>query len=305
MVHSIIQSKGWRTRFAATATAVAVSLGLWPAGFALADTQIGSAAVVVNNVTGTIASTQQRAVLRAGIDVFQNEVIDTADGSASRVVFQDRTDLQIGPSSRVTLDRFVYNPDPSQSQVALSVLRGVARFSTGVLPKPNYALRTPSAVIGIRGTVLTMTVTPANVSTISVESGVAAVSGAGVTVTVNPGYSTQVAPGSPPSPPFPTPTSPAVTQMDTLLASAPATPPGGQPPGGQPPPGNGPPPGYGQPDNGDQPGGGSIPIPVPGFGFGGGFGNPGGGDRSGNPGGGMHNPTTGGGNYGAGPSRGR
>jgi|SRR5580704_1645440 outer membrane immunogenic protein len=301
MAHSGLQSKEWRTRFAAAAMVAALVLCFWPAGFALADTQIGSAAVVVNNVTGTIASTQQRSVLRAGIDVFQNEVIDTADGSASRVVFQDRTDLQIGPASRVTLDRFVYNPDPSQSQVALSVLRGVARFSTGVLPKPNYALRTPSAAIGIRGTVLTMTVTPANLSTISVESGVAAVTGAGVTVTVNPGYSTQVAQGSPPSQPYPTPASPAVTQMDTLLASAPAAPPGGPPPGGPSPggqpPGNGPPPGYGQPDNGDQ--GGSIPIPVPGFGFGGGYGG-----GFGNPGGGTHSPTTGGGNYGT-PSRGR
>jgi outer membrane immunogenic protein len=269
---------------------------------AKADAQIGSAAVVVNTVTGTIASTQQRSVLRAGIDVFQDEAIDTADASASRVVFQDRTDLQIGPSSRVTLDRFVYNPDPSQSQVVLSVVRGVARFSTGVLPKPNYALRTPSAAIGIRGTVLTMTVTPTNLSTISVESGVAAVTAQGVTVTVNPGYSTQVAFGSPPSPPYPTPASPAVTQMDTLLASAPAAPPGGAPPPGGQPPGYGPQPGNDQPpDNGDQPGG---SIPLPGFGvpgFGGGFGNPGGSSTHGYTGGGN----TGGSNTGGGYTRGR
>lgn len=61
-----------------------------------ADAQIGAASIVVNNVTGTLA-THQSALLRAGIDVFQNEVIDTADQSASRVVFQDKTELSVGP----------------------------------------------------------------------------------------------------------------------------------------------------------------------------------------------------------------
>ena len=113
-----------------------------------------AAAQVVNTVTGTIQSSRQRSVMRAGIDVFQNEAIDTGDNSASRVVFQDRTELSIGPTSEVVLDRFVFDPNPSNSAVAVSVAKGVARFSTGLLPKPDYLIRTPSCTIGVRGTIL-------------------------------------------------------------------------------------------------------------------------------------------------------
>lgn len=186
-----------------------------------AESEIGAASQVVNTVTGTLATTHQTAPLRAGIDVFQNEVIDTADNSASRVTFQDHTDLAIGPQSSVVLDRFVFDPDPSKSAVAISIAKGVARFSTGLLPKPDYALSTPSAQIGIRGTVLTITVSAAKATTVSVESGIALVTGAGVTVTVNPGYSTLVRYGQPPTPPVPSPPPPViVVTMDTLLGQA-------------------------------------------------------------------------------------
>jgi len=202
-------------------------------GRALADGQIGAAEVVVNNVTGTMATTHQRAVLRAGVDVFQNETINTADNSASRVLFQDRTQLSIGPMSEVVLDRFVFDPNPSNSAVAVSVAKGVMRFSTGLLPKPDYQIATPSCTIGIRGTVLTAFVSEAKATTVSVQEGQAAVTAQGVTVIVNAGQTTFVAFGKPPSTPTASPAKPPgiATEMDALLQTTPP----GQPPGVVPP----------------------------------------------------------------------
>src|SRR5215472_14563543 len=96
--------------------AAAGVIGLLLSGAAgAAETQIGATSIVVNDVTGTLATTRETAPLRAGIDVFQNETIDTGADSASRVVFQDKTELSVGPSSSVVLDRFVFDPDPSKS----------------------------------------------------------------------------------------------------------------------------------------------------------------------------------------------
>jgi hypothetical protein len=207
-----------RLRYAAAVCALAAAASGPVAG---AESQIGATSVVVNSVTGTLATTHESAPLRAGIDVFQNETIDTADNSASRVVFQDRTELSVGPQSSVVLDRFVFDPDPSKSAVAVSIAKGVARFSTGLLPKPDYAINTPAAQIGVRGTVLTVTVSAARATTVSVDSGSAFVTGRGVTVTVDAGYSTLVRFGMAPTPPVPSPPPPVITVvMDTLLSRA-------------------------------------------------------------------------------------
>ena len=267
MALSTGQFFGWRI-----CAAAALSLGLTSADAARADQQIGSAAQVVNVVTGTLATTRQRSVLRAGIDVFQNETIDTADNSASRVIFQDQTQISVGPMSQVVLDRFVFDPNPAASVVAVSVAKGVARFSTGLLPKPDYQIRTPSCAIGVRGTVLTALVSEERASSISVQEGSASVSAQGATVIVNSGFTTYVPFGQRPSQPFPTPVSPPpiTAQMDALLTTAPAYPPGAPPPGGPGP--------YGPPPSGDYgstPGNGGPNFGGPGFGgptFGGGFG---------------------------------
>jgi hypothetical protein len=305
--------------------AAALSLGLGPLA-ARADTHVGSAAQVVNSVTGTLASTRQTQTLRAGIDVFQNETITTAYASASRVVFADQTQLSIGPSSQVVLDTFVFDPNPAASKVAVSIAKGVARFSTGLLPKPDYQVNTPSCSIGVRGTVFTTIVSALRDSWVTVEDGQTAVTAQGVTVTVNAGQTTFVAFGQPPTPPSSSTAPPPVTtQMDALLFNTrptrptppPARPtPPAQPTGGtgpsEPPPGGGyaptgnpyePQPGGYVPTGGPyepQPGYGTPGYGGPGFGgggFGGGFGGRGGGYGGGGYGGGGY---SGGGNRGGG-----
>jgi hypothetical protein len=274
---------------------VAAAVLLAASSGARADTFIGSAAQVVNSVTGTLATTRQTQVLRAGIDVFQNETINTAYASASRVIFEDRTQLSVGPVSEVVLDRFVFDPNPAASQVAVSVARGVARFSTGVLPKPDYQVRTPSCGIGVRGTVFTTIVSATRDTWVAVEEGQTAVTAQNVTVIVNAGQTTFVAFGRPPTPPSTSAPPPAiVTQMDALLLP---TTPSNPPPGGGYTPGGYTPGGYypgGYIPGGYYPGGGQyLPTPIPGGPtFGGGFG--------GNFGGGGF---TGGGGFGGGRSR--
>ena len=54
--------------------------------------------------------------------------------------------------SEVRLDRFVYNPDRSTGQVTVEASRGVFRFVTGSQDPKSYAIKTPIATIGVRGT---------------------------------------------------------------------------------------------------------------------------------------------------------
>src|SRR4051812_39488234 len=155
----------------ATTASVALAALILSANGAAADLQIGAAAKVINRVYGSLESAAQTFWLQPGLNVFQNETIVTAEDSASNVVFQDTTQLSIGPTAQVKLDRFVFDPTPSASAVAFSFMKGVFRFKSGSLPKQNYNLRTPAATISVRGTVFTVLIAPNGSELISVESG--------------------------------------------------------------------------------------------------------------------------------------
>jgi hypothetical protein len=189
------------------------------ANAAVPDRRIGTAAQVVNAVYGNLQSTHQSNWLHPGLNVFQNETIVTNQSSASSMIFQDDTRLSVGPISMVKLDRFVFNPDPSTSVVTVSLLKGAFRFVSGNLPKPDYLIRTPAAVIGVRGTDFTVFIAPNGSELISVESGTIYVTcHHNVTVPVYAGQMTYIrsAEGSA-GKPQPASAIPAITQLNAML----------------------------------------------------------------------------------------
>ena len=198
--------------------------------------EIGAAVVVVNHVTGALEPQKSPVVWHAGIDVFQNEVVRSEDDSAARVVFQDKTTLEIAPKSEIVLDQFVFDPNPALSKVAVSVVAGVARFTTGNLPKDDYTIRTPQATLSVRGTILDIHVDVGGGTFVFCEEGSCIFRAGGQTVTLNAGQSSFAQPGGTPSPPGSTPfPTGLMNQMFALLQqTAPTNNASTNPPGGGP-----------------------------------------------------------------------
>lgn len=117
---------------------------------ALAQTGIGAATTIERDVSGVLAG-RTRAVA-TGDSVFSNETIRTANASAARLRFLDDTNIAIGPSASVTLDRFVYNPDGNARSAVVRVTEGAIRWVSGASNARAYSIRTPHVVIGVRGT---------------------------------------------------------------------------------------------------------------------------------------------------------
>jgi hypothetical protein len=128
---------------------------------------IGSAASTQNQVTREIAGAG--GALATGDTVYRNEVVKTGPDSLAKLIFLDSTNLAVGPTSRVVLDRFVYEGDPSAQKVAVGLAKGVFRFTTGGLDKKAYTITTPTAAIGVRGTVLDIAVRNAETKVTLVE----------------------------------------------------------------------------------------------------------------------------------------
>ena len=104
--------------------------------------------------------------------VYADERVDTNAAGATNLVFLDQTNLYVGAKSSVVLDRFVYDPDSHQGDVAISFAKGAFRFITGEIKnKQNVTLRTPTASMVIRGTVLVLFVLADGTTEVDVESG--------------------------------------------------------------------------------------------------------------------------------------
>ena len=112
-------------------------LGALPTA-ALADPgdAIGSTVAVVNQVTGEFR--QDLRKLSTGDDVVQEEVIAAGANSIAELMLRDQTKLAIGPGARMTLDRFIYDPNKTSGAIVLNLIKGGFRFITGVAAKPFY-----------------------------------------------------------------------------------------------------------------------------------------------------------------------
>jgi hypothetical protein len=134
--------------------AVLVALGALASGVSISYAQqnIGSTILAKNDVTRELSGAS--APLTAGDNVFRNEIVKTGVDSTAKLIFLDSTNLGVGPTSRVTLDQFVYVGETNGQKMAINLAKGVFRFTTGKLDKNAYIISTPNAGLGIRGTIL-------------------------------------------------------------------------------------------------------------------------------------------------------
>jgi len=122
-------------------------------------------------------------------DVVANTVLETVRDGRMDVRFLDETQLIVGPSSKVTVDRFVYDPGRGAGDATLNVGKGVMRFVTGRMASRSYKIATPSATMGVRGTDFIVAVDDDGGTAVSVLSGgVSLTSTGGQTVDVDAGF---------------------------------------------------------------------------------------------------------------------
>ena len=89
-----------------------------------------------------------------------NDEAITTNGRMA-ITFLDDSVVKLTEHSQLTVDKYIYDPDPSKAKMALTFGLGTARFISGKLGKmdrKNISLKTPTADIAIRGTDFTATV---------------------------------------------------------------------------------------------------------------------------------------------------
>lgn len=116
-----------------------------------APDQIGLAVTVRNDVSRIEPNV---AKILAGDDIVRDEVVRTLTDSGAKFVLKDSTNLILGPNSTLKLDRAVFTDEKTVGDIAIKLSAGSFRFMTGNSAKDSYAINTPIATMGIRGTTL-------------------------------------------------------------------------------------------------------------------------------------------------------
>ena len=211
---------------------------------AQSEREIGVTAAVNPQAEGIPQSAESRT-LQVGVNVLANERIVTSDGGQAQMLFLDESAFTVGPNSDVVLDEFVFDPDTGTGRIALTAAKGVFRMVGGKISKRTpVTLKTPTAVIGIRGGIALVNVAPNGATqatflfgdqmTVGTSGGVRSVTRPGFTVSAN---TADAAPSNP--------TRASATQLNAALGGLE---------------GSAPPPADGGDGDGQAAGGGQVPT---------------------------------------------
>lgn len=125
--------------------------------------RVGTTAAVNPDATGTPPGGETRTLF-IGNDIVFEEKIVTAGAGQTQILFLDQSALTVGPNAEVVIDRFVYDPDRSTGELVVSVTKGVFRFVGGKISSTSGStIRTPTATLGIRGSVVLGSADPLDV----------------------------------------------------------------------------------------------------------------------------------------------
>jgi hypothetical protein len=98
-------------------------------------------------LTGSVAGT-----LSAGAGVHADETIGTDKAGVASLRFHDQSKFDVGPSSSVKLNKFIYDPNRSSGKAVFDAAKGSFRFTTGAQGGGGtHQIKTPYGTLGIRG----------------------------------------------------------------------------------------------------------------------------------------------------------
>lgn len=138
------------------ATSLLFILSLCAAAFA----QAAETVATVINLSGPLLAkkadgTAKVLALKSAVE--QGDTLVTEKNTYARIKFIDNGEMTLRPNTQLKIDNFSYQADkPEQDSAVFRLIKGGLRSVTGLLGKRNhdrFGMHTPTATIGIRGTI--------------------------------------------------------------------------------------------------------------------------------------------------------
>jgi hypothetical protein len=93
--------------------------------------------------------------LEIGAEIFEGDTIVTDSEGAVGIIFSDGGVLTLGPSGRLIVEDFLFNPAEQKVSFLSRVIKGSVAFMSGAIGRispGSVQFKTPTATLGLRGT---------------------------------------------------------------------------------------------------------------------------------------------------------
>lgn len=105
--------------------------------------------------TATVIRQGAEANLGMGAEIFQGDTIVTDSSGAVGIIFNDGAVLTLGPSGKLIVENFLFNPAEAKVSFLSRVVKGSVAFASGAIGRispGSVQFKTPTATLGLRGT---------------------------------------------------------------------------------------------------------------------------------------------------------
>jgi len=119
----------------------------------------------VKTVSGSAAviNSGKPMTARVGTPIKMGNTLKTGSQGTMGVTFKDNTVMSFGPDTELTVDEYLYAPGKGQLKFSTSLLKGSLQVVSGVIAKlkpQSVTMKTPTGIIGVRGTRFLVKVKP-------------------------------------------------------------------------------------------------------------------------------------------------
>ena len=134
-----------------------------PCGIAIAQTDVEIGQIKVSRGPVTVQRGAQALDGAVGLRLRAQDAVKTGADGAVGITMRDNGTLSLGPNSVLTLAQFEFDETSHQGRFDSLLQRGTLAMTSGRLAKQSpqaVQVRTPTAVLGVRGTELLVAVAP-------------------------------------------------------------------------------------------------------------------------------------------------
>ncbi len=92
---------------------------------------------------------------KPGMALQIGQVLKTGSPGAMGVIFKDNTTMSIGPDTELIIDEYLFVPSKDDLRLAAKLSKGSLYYVSGVIAKlkpESVTIKTPTGMIGVRGT---------------------------------------------------------------------------------------------------------------------------------------------------------